>query len=165
MTLDWWGVASPPPPSEWSLATFTRLRQKVTAEERRAAARRFASDPRDTATPEGMATLLARLQKGELLSAGSTAFVLDTLARATTGPERLKGLLPPGTRVAHKTGTGGDTGGVNCCTNDVGIITLPGGEHLAVAVFVKSSDKPLAARERAIARLAKAAYDRWAEGR
>jgi len=162
MLLDYWGVASPPPPSEWSLATFGRLRGTLTAGQRRAAAERFASDPRDTATPDAMAMLLARLRKGELLSPASTAFVIDTMARATTGPGRLKGLLPAGTVVAHKTGTGGDTAGVNCCTNDAGIVTLPGGEHLAIAVFVRSSGRPTAARERAIARIAEAAYRHWA---
>lgn len=161
MALDYWGVANPPKASQWDLETFTRLRAQVTPAERRAAAERFASDPRDTAAPDGMATLLARLQKGELLGVGSTRVVLDLMTRTTTGPQRIKGQLPAGTPVAHKTGTGGDTAGVNCCTNDVGIVTLPDGTHLAVAVFVRSSPRDLAARERAIARIARAAYDSW----
>jgi beta-lactamase class A len=166
MTLDYWGVADAPPATQWSLETFKRLREKVTPAERRAAAERFASDRRDTAAPDAMATLLARLQKGELLAVGSTRLILDLMTRTTTGPRRIKGLLPAGTPVAHKTGTGGDTAGVNCCTNDVGIVTLPDGTHLAVAVFVRSSPQDLVARERAIARLARAAYDGWtARGR
>ena len=67
--------------------------------------------------------------------------------------------------MAHKTGTGGDTAGVNCCTNDVGLVTLPDGSHLAVAVFVKSSARPLPARERAIARIAQKAYQHWTTAR
>jgi beta-lactamase class A len=161
IALDYWGVTGAPPPAEWTLSMFDRLRAKIAAGERRAAADRFASDPRDTATPDAMATLLGRLQKGELLQPASTALLLDLMARATTGRDRLKGLLPKGTVVAHKTGTGGDTEGVNSCTNDVGLITLPDGSHLAVAAFVRTSPRPLAARERAIARIGRAGYDRW----
>jgi beta-lactamase class A len=161
IALDYWGVTGAPPPAEWTLPMFDRLRAKVAPASRRAAAEAFASDVRDTATPDAMATLLARLQKGELLQPASTALVLDVMTRATTGPDRLKGLLPRGTVVAHKTGTGGDTEGVNSCTNDVGLITLPDGSHVAVAVFVRSSPRPLAGRERAIAAIGRAAYDRW----
>jgi beta-lactamase class A len=164
IALDYWGVEGPPPAPQWSLETFQKLRAQVPPARRRDAAARFASDPRDTATPDGMATLLARLQKGEALAASSTALLLDLMARATTGPERIKGRLPPGTPVAHKTGTGGDTGDVNCCTNDVGIVTLPDGSHLAVAVFVRSSPRDLTTRERAIARIARAAYESWTAG-
>src|SRR5438552_967966 len=124
--LDYWGVAAPPP-AQWKIAMFARLRAQATVAERRAAADRFLSDPRDAATPEAMATLLGRLQRGELLQAETTTLLLDLLARATTGPGRIKALLPRGALVAHKTGTGGDAGGVNCCTNDAGLVTLPDG--------------------------------------
>jgi beta-lactamase class A len=73
----------------------------------------------------------------------------------------LKGLLPPGTVVAHKTGTDGTFGGLTRATNDIGIITLPDGRHLAIAVFVRDSTADEATRERTIAAAARAAYDRW----
>ena len=41
------------------------------------------------------------------------------------------------------------------------LLTLPNGRHVAVAVFVATSSKPLDAREAAIAQIAKAAYDYW----
>jgi beta-lactamase class A len=45
-------------------------------------------------------------------------------------------------------------------TNDVGIITLPGGAgHLVVAAFVKSSEKEIPERERAIAEVTRILYD------
>jgi len=53
------------------------------------------------------------------LSEKSTELLLDIMERCETGAGRLKGLLPEGTVIAHKTGTIGGT------TNDVGIITLP----------------------------------------
>ena len=70
--------------------------------------------------------------------------------------------LPAGTVVAHKTGTGPDVAGINAVTNDIGLITLANGRHVAVAVFVATSAKPLAVREATIAQIAKAAYDYFA---
>jgi beta-lactamase class A len=80
---------------------------------------------------------------------------------STPGPKRLKGLLPAGTIVAHKTGTDTTRNGVTAATNDVGIITLPDGRHLAIAVFVKDSTATQDAREATIAKAARAAFDRW----
>jgi len=62
--------------------------------------------------------------------------------------------------VAHKTGTGGTQNGITSATNDIGIITLPDGRDLAVAVFVSDSTADDATRDAVIARLAKAAWDR-----
>ncbi len=45
-------------------------------------------------------------------------------------------------------------------TNDIGIITLPDGRHLAVAAFVSDSAANDDTRDAIIARLAKAAWDR-----
>ena len=68
--------------------------------------------------------------------------------------KQIEGSVPAETVVAHKTGTIGGT------TNDVGIITLPAGAgHVAISVFVKSSSKPIPARERVIAEIARAAHD------
>ncbi|MEP7367251.1 MAG: serine hydrolase [Acidobacteriota bacterium] len=66
----------------------------------------------------------------------------------------MKGILPEGAVVAHKTGTVGST------TNDVGIMTLPGeAGQVAIAVFVKASEAAAATRVRAIAEIARAAHD------
>jgi len=80
---------------------------------------------------------------------------------AVTGPKRLKGLLPKDTTVAHKTGTSGNRSGITAATNDIGIIYLPNGKHLAVAVFVADSPADDKTRDSVIARIAKAAWDRW----
>lgn len=83
--------------------------------------------------------------------------------RLSTGDaQRIKGLLPSGTSVAHKTGTDATRNGKTAATNDIGIVTLPGGRHLAIAVFVKDSSAGVAAREGASAQAASAASDRWA---
>ena len=87
------------------------------------------------------------------MSAESTKFLLGVMSRTRTGAGRLKGLLPKGTPVAHKTGT---IGGV---ANDVGFITLPDGRRFAIAVYTKSSTTSEADREKAIAEVTRALYD------
>ena len=120
---------------------------------------RFLEDPRDTSTPDGALELVRRAYRGELLSKASTANLVRMMRATTTGPGRIKGLLPPGTVVGHKTGATATVRGLNGSTNDVGVIELPGGGQLAVAFFLKGSRRDEAARERTIARLARAAYD------
>jgi beta-lactamase class A len=148
------GVRELPPESEWTMALLDSLSAKITPAESEAAAAAYANDPRDTSTPDAMADLLARVHRRDALEPASMERVLQIMTATQTGPARLKGLLPVGTVVAHKTGTMGGT------TNDVGIVTLPGGAgHLAIAVFVKGSTKDVPERERAIAEIARTVYD------
>lgn len=152
LIADYLGVTGLPVEMHWTLEMWKERVNGVDAREREAAAARFQSDPRDTATPADMARLLVKIQKREVAGA---ELLLDILRRCQTGELRLKGLLPEGTVVAHKTGSMGVT-----ITNDAGIITLPGSAgHVAVAVYVKASDQPERARERAIAEIARAAHD------
>jgi len=44
-------------------------------------------------------------------------------------------------------------------TNDIGLIPLPDGRRIAIAVFVTDSTADQATREQVIARIARAAYD------
>jgi beta-lactamase class A len=90
-----------------------------------------------------------------------TDLIVQFMISAVTGPKRLKGLLPSGTRVAHKTGTSGSRAGVTAATNDIGIIYLRDGRHLAIAVFVADSPANDKTREALIARTAKTAWDSW----
>ena len=69
-------------------------------------------------------------------------------------PNRLMGLLPPKTPVAHKAGTA--TG----YTNDVGIITLPNQYgHIAITAFIKNSSKDKIPNERVLAEVGRTVYD------
>jgi beta-lactamase class A len=113
----------------------------------------FEKDPRDHSTPKAMLELLLAIDSGKILSKKSREFLLATMSRTRTGPGRLKGLLPKGTPVAHKTGT---IGGV---ANDVGFVTLPDGRRFAIAVFTKSSTTSEADRDRAIAEVSRTLYD------
>lgn len=121
---------------------------------RDSAAYYYARDPRDHASPRAMLTLLTKLWKGELLNTEHTAALLDIMYRCETGAGRIKGMLPIGTKVAHKTGTYPGT------VNDVGIIDLPDGTHVAVALYLKQSSKIEGKElEDAIAQSARAVYD------
>jgi len=114
---------------------------------------------RNYATPEAAVSLLRALYERRGLSESSQALLLKFMTESTTGPKRLKGLLPAGTSVAHKTGTSGTEKGITAATNDIGIITLPDGRHLAIAVFVSDSPVDEATREAVIAKIAKAVFD------
>ena len=113
------------------------------------------------ASPDGTVALLRALQERRGLSEQSQALLLKFMTESPTGPKRLKGLLPKGAIVAHKTGTSGTFNGVTTATNDAGIITLPNGQHLVIAVFVMESPADEKTREEVIAKIAKAAWDKW----
>ena len=113
----------------------------------------YEKDPRDHSTPKAMLDLLLAIDSGKVLSETSREFLLGVMSRTRTGGGRLRGLLPKGTPVAHKTGT---IGGV---ANDVGFITLPDGRRFAIAVFTKSSTAPDAERDRAVAEVSRVLYD------
>lgn len=87
--------------------------------------------------------------------------VLYQMSTSVPGSARLKGLLPKGTIVAHKTGTSGTQNGITAATNDIGIVYLPNGKHLAIAVFVSDSQADEKTREAVIAKIAKAVWDKF----
>lgn len=111
-------------------------------------------------TPLAMAGLLRAFDRGEVLSDSSTAFLRRVLEESPTGPRRIRGLLPPGTVVAHKTGSSGADGrGIIAATNDVGIITLPSGKHVVLAVFVSDASAGEQKCEETIALIARSVWD------
>jgi beta-lactamase class A len=141
------------------------IRDMVVATTERAMSRDPMAQYRNYSTPRAAVDLLKALHAGRGVSPAARTLLLQDLADSTTGPLRIKGLLPPGTVVAHKTGTDSTRDGKTAATNDIGIVTLPDGRHLALAVFVKDSTAAQAEREGAIARTAKAAWDHWTAAR
>jgi beta-lactamase class A len=151
---DWLGLKNMPSASGRTWEDYEAMVDALPEGATEAAAAAFDKDPRDTSTPRGMAALLERVWKRGALSEPSSALLIDIMERCETGEARLKGLLPRGTVVAHKTGTIGRT------TNDVGIVYLPNDAgHVVVVAFVKESDLEVEVRERAIAEVARAAHD------
>jgi beta-lactamase class A len=113
------------------------------------AARRDLKDVRDSSTPRAMVTLLKAIDDGSLLQPSSRSYLLGLMGRCMTGKNRIRGLLPYGTRVENKTGT------LNGYTSDVGFITLPNGRRVAIALFARyGSNRPYT-----IARAARTIYN------
>lgn len=151
---DYLGMKNLPPRETSTLREFNWENARNSDAHRERAAKKFAKDKQDTATPEGMARLLQEIWAGDALSAASTTLMKDTMATCETGLNRIRGMLPPGTPVADKTGT------IGGATNDVGVITLPDNRgEVAIVVFVKDSERPVADREKVIAQVSRAAYD------
>jgi beta-lactamase class A len=125
---------------------FKSARAQLSPAVRDAAMDAYLADPPDAATPTGIVRALAALQRGELLSAPSTGRMLELMSAATTGPKRLKGGLPEGWGLRHKTGTGQDWRGAAVGINDVGLITAPDGRVYAVAVMIRRTAKTVPER-------------------
>ena len=114
----------------------------------------------NTATPTATVALLVRMARQGLgLLPASAKYLEDLLLHVATGAKRIKGALPPGTPVAHKSGSSRTQDGKTDATNDVGLMSLPNGNRIAIAVFVHDSPADERTREETIAKLARAAYD------
>lgn len=111
--------------------------------------------------PSAMTALLKGLQEGKYLSAHSNRMLLRWMTDATTGMNRIRGHLPAGVPVADKTGTSGTRKGIRGACNDVGIITLPNGTHLALTVFISDSRESQESDEQLIANIAKVVYEHY----
>ncbi|WP_300669593.1 class A beta-lactamase, subclass A2 [Soonwooa sp.] len=108
--------------------------------------------------------LLEKLYTKPILKEASKKEIIKILEETNTGVKRLKGELPQGTLVAHKTGTSyTDEAGKTAATNDIGVITLPNKEHIIVSVFVSDSYEKEATNEKIIADIAKASFDYYSK--
>ena len=144
-----------PPAEQWTTGFYEKLEAERLPDARKKAVEIFATDPRDTSTPAAMTDLLAKIHAGTALSPQSRAVLLGVMERCRSGDARIRGFLPPGTLLAHKTGSLGAT-----ATDDVGYITLPDDAgHVALSVFIGPSTQPTAEREQTIAHLSRAVYD------
>lgn len=119
---------------------------------------------RNWTTPKAatQALRLLYVNTNGLLSSMSHRFLWTVMRETETGLKRLKGNLPPGTAVLHKTGSSGTNGqGITDAVNDIGVIVLPDGRHFYISVFVSRSKENSETNERIIAEIAKAAYDHF----
>lgn len=122
--------------------------------EREKAVLEFSRDERDQSTPRALSLLLEKIYRKEILDPPSCDLILEIMAECQTGEARIKGELPPGTRVAHKTGTIAGT------VNDCGIIFLPDGQgHVLLTVLSKNFIGKTSEMEAVIAKIARFVYD------
>ncbi|MBW4330683.1 serine hydrolase [Stakelama sp. CBK3Z-3] len=125
---------------------FYQARAALPTDVRRKAFNAYIADPPDGAAPAAVAKALARLKKGELLSAGSTAWLINTMQSSHTGKNRLRGAVPSDWVFGHKTGTGQDFEGRTAGYNDIGILTAPDGKSYTVAVMIGDTARTIPQR-------------------
>jgi beta-lactamase class A len=107
-----------------------------------------------------MLELLRRFYAGSLLSPSGNRLLLQLMTETENSPKRLKGQLPANAVVAHKTGTSDtNAAGLTAAINDVGIITLPDGRHMAVVVYVSDYKGGVSGGEQIIAAISRLAWD------
>lgn len=112
-------------------------------------------------TPMAAAKLLQQFYAGNILSDSSRAMLWRAMVNAISGKDRLKGQLP-GVVIGHKTGTSGrDSTNATTAFNDIGIMELPDGRHIAVAVFLANSKLPDEENAKIIADIGKMAWDEF----
>lgn len=76
------------------------------------------------------------------------------------GKKAIKGKLPKGTIVAHKTGhSGQNKAGLTAAQNDIGIVFLPDGSHFYISVLVGDSVETPEVNKKIISDIAKLAWD------
>ncbi|MBW8360516.1 MAG: class A beta-lactamase, subclass A2 [Weeksellaceae bacterium] len=91
-------------------------------------------------TTNSLNALLKKFQDGEMVSKNSSDFLLNVMLATTTGTNKIVEQLPPGTPVAHKTGSSGkNSAGLTGAENDAAIVSLPNGKQYALSVFVSDS--------------------------
>jgi len=114
---------------------FYEARNALPLSVRRAAFERYISDPYDGASPHAVASALAALKRGDLLSPASTARLLSIMGQTRTGKLRVRAALAPGWDWNHKTGTGQELDGRIGGINDIGLLTAPDGSVYAMAIM------------------------------
>ena len=134
-----------PPADETDPAQLARLQRGYQA---------FLNDPRNRSTPTAAVDFLAKLWRGQLLSAKSSRYLLD-LMTAQTVPHRLRDGLPAGAALADKCGTSYTLEGRTAAYNDIGIVHWPDGRALIVAAFLTDSTATPAQRDALFAALAR----------
>jgi beta-lactamase class A len=114
------------------------------------------------AKPDAMNILLEKFYKGKILSSNSTAALWKMLIETVTAPNRIKGKLPEGTIVGHKSGwSGGDDKGFTNAINDTGIVILPNGTAFAITIFIKNTYEKSDKSDALGAKICKLVYDHF----
>ncbi|MFB0566567.1 MAG: serine hydrolase [Candidatus Aminicenantaceae bacterium] len=134
--------------------TALRAEQEENPEAFKDARENFSKVLKDQSSPRAMNRLLEMIFNKEILDEESCDLILSIMLKCQTGKGRIKGDLPRGTEVAHKTGTIGGT------VNDSGIIYLPDNlGHVAITVFTKDMALKTSEVEDIIAQIARFVYD------
>lgn len=117
-------------------------------------------------SPRAMVQLLNLFHHKKILQPTTHQLLLDAMVNTYLGKKRIKGKLPEGTTVAHRTGTGApDENGNLTAVNNVGIVTLPNGKHFAIVVFITNTPEDSTTAETVIAEISRITYDHFSVDR
>jgi beta-lactamase class A len=111
----------------------------------------FDAGRNNTVTARGLEVALTALAEGTTFSPASNEAMLDILA-AQEFNDKIPALLPPGTRVAHKTGD------ITAIHHDAAIVFPPGQEPYVLVVLTRGYADEKAA-DRAIAEISRVVWD------
>ncbi|HWE99757.1 MAG TPA: serine hydrolase [Caulobacteraceae bacterium] len=137
---------------EWkSDRGFDAARHSISPAARQASAEAFIADSRDTTTAGGMLDFVTRLASGLLLSAASSAFLLQLMSAGSGDQSGMLAGLPAGSALARKDGATPTDLGYTAAQAEAGVITLPDGARLVFAAFLAGSTATRAARAKLLA--------------
>ncbi|WP_084528501.1 class A beta-lactamase [Pedobacter caeni] len=116
--------------------------------------------------PAASLQLLQLLYHQKLLSKSSNDFLIQIMRELPDWGKRITVLLPPTTELIHKTGASGvNKQGIMAAFNDIGIVTLPNGKHIAISVFASDFKAPKERGINVIAAISKEIWDYYATKR
>jgi beta-lactamase class A len=151
------------PPAVMTYLNGIGVSDLIVADSEKSISKDWETQYRNWSTPEGSIKLLRSLHERRAgLSEQITILLLRLMTETETGDRRIKRGIPENATVAHKTGTGGTEKGITGATNDIGIITLPDGRHILLAIYVSDSPADTVVREKVIADITKAVVEKWA---
>jgi len=118
----------------------------------------FLMDGRDTATPESVALLMSAIEGGQILHPASHERLRHWMRATPHGADRLGGQAAAAL-LYRKSGSTAFWDGRNVCMSIAAVTALPAGRgSLALAVFLRDTERDLTQRERALAAAAGALY-------
>lgn len=114
----------------------------------------------NTTTPLATVELLEKFYKREILKETTTKYLYQIMVETSRGLTWMKAGLPENTELAHRTGISGtNEANLRVAMNDIGIVKLPNGKHLIIAVFMKNITEEKEVTEKIIADVTKATWD------
>lgn len=111
-------------------------------------------------TPGEVVKLMYIVETEHILPPLYENFLWETMLGTSTGADKLKGSLPPGARVGHKTGSSDRTPkGIKIADNDAGFVILPDGARYYIAVLLMHSNETDKVNAGIIADISRLIYD------
>jgi len=132
-------VGLEPNPAYADAAAFDAAFAALGEAKQNEALERYLRDPRDTASPRAVATLLVKLLSGHLVQPRFAMMIFDLMRRTKAGDDRLKGGLTEGWTFAHRSGQSRTIQGTTATFNDAGLATHKNGAKVVVVLFIEGA--------------------------